>query len=732
MSTSPSGHDLHAPPQQDLVARRATPGQVLRHDVPASLVVFLVAVPLSLGIAAASGAPLSAGLVSAAVGGIVAGLLGGSQLQVSGPAAGMVVLVAGLLASHGPAAVAAVVLAAGLIQVVLGLIGAGRFAMAIPPAVVHGMLAGIGISIVLSQGMVMLGATAHSEPLENLRALPGALVHGSLPSIGIGLLTIAVLVAWPHLPEKVRVVPAALVAILVATLTSRLLHLDVKRPQLPDNLLDLSFVPRLGGIELTAFLGAALSMALLASIESLLSAVAVDRLHNGPRVDLRRELVGQGAANMACGALGGLPVTGVIVRSSTNAMAGGRTRAAAVLHGVWVLLASVLLAGLIESIPLAALAGLLVHVGAKLVNIAHVRELAAHRDLWAYLVTIAGVLLVGLVEGVVVGILVAFWLLRRRQTWHQVQTTVADGRTTVEVHGAVGFVTVPELVKALDQVPHGSHVHLVLDVDYLDHAAITVLTDWIDGHRNGGGTVEFDEAGEPWLSEASEGRPMVTRDSRPGRSLLERLPSRRGHSPVLAGVDRSNRRREELLPTMVPLAEQQAPTTLFITCCDSRVVPSLITSSGPGDLFVLRTIGNMVPRPGHHQDASALAAIEYAVDVLGVQEVVLCGHTSCGAMKGLAHGVPAQLEGLGRWLEHADPALRVVAAQVRDGEVSLDELSRRNVLSQLEHLREMPVLKAHPEVRLIGTLFDIGAATTHVVAAEHPTNAASHLVVPAG
>jgi carbonic anhydrase len=177
----------------------------------------------------------------------------------------------------------------------------------------------------------------------------------------------------------VRKVPGPLAAIAVATAVSLAFGLRLDRVRLPGNLLDMDFAPQLPSGSWLDFGVAVVMIALIASVESLLSAVAVDKLHSGARSDLNRELIGQGAANIASGALGGLPVTGVIVRGSTNVTAGAQTRASAFLHGVWVLLFVVLLAGVIENIPLAALAGLLVHVGAKLVNLHDIRQVSKHQ-----------------------------------------------------------------------------------------------------------------------------------------------------------------------------------------------------------------------------------------------------------------------------------------------------------------------------------------------------------------
>src|SRR5690349_1086104 len=199
--------------------------QSLRRDLPASIVVFLIAIPLSLGIAAASGAPLLAGLVAAVVGGIVAGALGGAPLQVSGPAAGLTVIVAGAVADFGFAGTAAIVAVAGIVQILLGVSRLGRAALALSPAVVHGMLAGIGLVIALSQVHVLLGGAPQSSAWANLRDLPGQIAGHHGLSIGIGVLTIAILLIWPRF-VKISLLPGALIAVAVATAIAALAGLD--------------------------------------------------------------------------------------------------------------------------------------------------------------------------------------------------------------------------------------------------------------------------------------------------------------------------------------------------------------------------------------------------------------------------------------------------------------------------------------------------------------------------
>ncbi|MEQ0558046.1 bifunctional SulP family inorganic anion transporter/carbonic anhydrase [Amycolatopsis sp. NEAU-NG30] len=700
---------------------------VLRHDLPASLVVFLVAVPLSLGIALASGAPVVAGLIAAVAGGVVAGALGGSVLQVSGPAAGLTVVMAETIGTFGWPVTCAITVAAGAVQILLGASRVARAALAISPAIVHGMLAGIGVTIVLGQVHVILGGKPQSSALENLAELPGQIVGRHDAATAIGLLVLAILVVWPRLPQAVRRVPGPLAAIAVATVVSVLFGLTVPRVELPADLLDVRFTPQLPHGGWGPFVVAVLTIAVIASVESLLSAVAVDRLQNGARANLNRELVGQGAANMVSGALGGLPVTGVIVRSSTNVAAGAKSRASAVLHGVWVLLFVVALAGVIQDIPLAALAGLLVHVGVKLVNPGHIRTVLAHGDLPVYLLTLGGVVVFDLLTGVLAGIALSLALMLRRTLWSGVHVE-RDGEVWhVVVEGVLTFLSVPRLSKVLAGLPSGADVRLDLVVDYLDHAAFESLQTWQHAHESAGGTVEVDEIGHPWFANGKEGRP--TRSRRAGTGFVPRwlapwsdwqaggVPAQ----PTQRGAAEFQRRTAPLLRgTLSDLADGQRPRTLFITCGDSRIVPNLITTSGPGDLFTIRNIGNLVP-PGQ-ADPSMNAAVAYAVGVLGVSEIVVCGHSSCGAMAALAAGPPPGP--LTDWLAHAEPSARRPGPVTLDGrrpDRDGDRLALQNVLQQLDHLREYPLVAEAERagtLQLTGMYFDVGQAQVHLCTAK--------------
>ncbi|MET8826586.1 bifunctional SulP family inorganic anion transporter/carbonic anhydrase [Streptomyces sp. NPDC004610] len=1031
-------HQPHSPPP----AGRRPRFRIAGADVSASIAVFLIALPLSLGIALATGAPLQAGLVAAAVGGLVAGRLGGSALQVSGPAAGLTVVTADLIHRYGWRTTCAITVLAGLAQLGLGCLRVARSALAVSPAIVHGMLAGIGVTIAIAQLHIVLGGTPQSAVLDNLAALPAQLAQLHPAAVSMSALTLALLFLWPRIPGRpghlLRRIPAPLIAVAGATSTASLAGIALPKVELPSwqshALAGLPEGPALG------LATAVLTTTLVCSVQSLLGAVAVDKLAGARpgltakigRSDLDRELLGQGAANIASGALGGLPVAGVAVRSSANVNAGAVSRNSTMLHGVLVVVAALLMIPVLELIPLASLAALVMAVGIQMVSLNHIRTVTRHREVLVYAVTTLGVVLLGVLEGVTLGIAVAVAVALNRLARTRITYDEQKGAHHIHVRGQLTFLAVPRLSRALHHVPHGAHAVVVLDGSFMDHAAYETLQDWRNTHTAQGGTVHLTgrrgprltgpmaiplldldvslpvsgtdasgmEAGEvvrfsgsaegieggrargavgaacagralgegcaagavgvpsgdsgamrvtggsdglrsagaggaegdagrsgpsggpsgdssgdpagvppswgpsggpsrgpsrgpsgdpsgpagaadcrgagtaagnggvardagaaggvdapiadcrcrpwtPWRNhqceptgsareregverrEASEGleasgepsasgasgapsasktsaasmgdgrfgpgspdrtapdgyAPVLGPDARgvvaaagagkdagpesgaapaPGTATAQAANAGtsttgtgvgtgtgiksdpQGHADPDPGHDSGHESGQQLARGIsafqrntAPLVrgelarlarEGQRPSQLFLTCADSRVVTSMITSSGPGDLFVVRNVGNLVPLPGAESgDDSVAAAIEYAVDVLRVRSITVCGHSGCSGMQALLNAEPGgAMTPLRRWLRHGRPSLERMAdvgrpwprlAGRRPAD-AVEQLCLTNVVQQLEHLRAYEaVAQALREgaLELHGMYFHVGEAQAYLL-----------------
>lgn len=504
----------------------------LGQDFLASLVVFLVALPLCLGVAVACGAPPALGLITGIIGGIVVGSIAGSPLQVSGPAAGLVVLVSEAIQTHGLVILGVVGLLAGAFQFVAGLLRLGQWFRAISPSVIHGMLAGIGVLIFASQFHVMIDDKPRGGGIANLLAIPEAIGKAIFPMDGsshhlaalVGIATILSILLWDRVkPGALRQVPAALVAVVVGTIMAKVLHLPIARVDVPANLAASLNIPTTAALARAldpTIIGLGAIFAFVASAETLLCATAVDQMHTGPRTRYDQELRAQGIGNMLCGAVGALPLTGVIVRSSANVLSGGKTRLSAILHGVWLLATVAALPWLLSEIPTAALAAILVYTGYKLVNIARIRAIAEYGrvEIAIYAATLGGIVLVDLLTGVVIGFALATAKLIytfthiRIDKAHRPASGAGAAVLDIDLHGSATFFSIPKLAGALETVPQGAEVHVHIEhLGHIDHACLDMIEAWTRQHEATGGTVVLE-----W------------------RELERRYAGPRGASPVAA------------------------------------------------------------------------------------------------------------------------------------------------------------------------------------------------------
>ncbi|MGQ0809902.1 MAG: SulP family inorganic anion transporter [Nitrospiraceae bacterium] len=482
-----------------------------KHDLFASIAVFLVALPLCMGIAVASGAPPAAGIITGIIGGLLAGSLAGCSLQVSGPAAGLTDIVWDLIQTHGMEKVAIIILMAGIIQMLSAWLQLGQWFRAVSPAVVHGMLAGIGVLILASQFHVMIDDLPKGDGLANILTLPSAIWKGLVPdgdistshhiAARIGILTILTIVGWnAFAPKKLRAIPAVLMGVSLATLWTSVQHLPVSQVKVRDNLLSVIQLP--SGDEMAhildpSMLAPAVALAFIASVETLLSATAVDQLHTGPRTRYNRELFAQGAGNILCGLLDALPMTGVIVRSAANVQAGARTRLSTVLHGTWLLLFVSFLPSVLRLIPTASLGAVLVFTGYKLMNVQAIRELKQHgrSEVLIYTATLVTIVTTNLLTGVLVGVGLAVGKLL--YTTQNLDAHFADdpitGKLTMHLSGIATFVSLPRLATSLEAVPPYAELHFNFDsLRHIDHACLDLLESWKNMHESTGGRVVLD------------------------------------------------------------------------------------------------------------------------------------------------------------------------------------------------------------------------------------------------
>jgi len=696
----------------------------LVRDTVAGVTVAFVAVPLSMAIALASDVPPAAGLVTAVVAGALCAVFGGAPLGVSGPAAAMAVLVASVVEEHGMGGLVVASLIAGGLQLLTGVFGLGRIARLVPLPVIAGFTAGIGVVILVGQLPRVLGLPPPDQAhvIDVVTHIGELFEHADAAAVVLALGTLAIVLISARLSP---LVPGHLIAVVLATVGAVWLGLGVERVgALPDSIFSVPALPdRID--DWRSLLGNGVMLYALASLETLLSCSATDRLAKTAPHDSDQELIGQGIGTLASVALGGIPPTSVIARSSLNVAAGGRTRRSALIHALVVAVLVAAFAPMMALVPIPALAGILLAVAFRMIS---VRELVylwrnSRSEALIYLLTFSAMVAFDLVAGVQVGLVIAFVIaaLRLGRTDARVMSlSQTGGPYRLALAGPLTFMGLDRIdslrarLSEMD-VTCGAILDMrevpTLDVTALD--ALVGLFEDLDARgcaiailHEGRGVPEalasVDREGK-WTS-----RLVSTEDE-----AMRMLGSAQTVAPfdrLLEGVDRfRNVARQRYRGLFTRLAEGQSPHTLFVTCSDSRVSPLLVTGTEPGEVFVHRNVGNIVPRSGADAMPAEGAAVEYAVGVLGVKQIVVCGHSSCGAMNAIRNGaIPPELPSVAKWLGDA----RGVLDRVPPG-ASPDAMARMNALIQVENLRSYDIVRRKlesGELTLHAWFYDIGRA----------------------
>lgn len=479
-------------------------------DIPASIVVLLVALPLCLGIALGSGAPLFSGIIAGIVGGVIIGLLSGSQLSVSGPAAGLTVIVAtAILKLQVYEAFLLAVVIAGILQVILGFIKAGVIGDYVPNSVIKGMLAAIGLILILKQLPHLVGYDKDFEGDESFsqndseNTFSGILnaIRFITPSAAlIGGVGILILMLWENKTfKKIRIlqlVPGALVVVLVGTVIN-----EFFKTTKPDYALEAKHLvalpiaqnvqefftfftfPDIKHLNNPQVWVTAVTLAIVASLETLLGIEAVDKLDPLKRVTpTNRELKAQGIGNVVSGLIGGLPLTSVVVRSSANVAAGGKTKISTISHGILMLICVVFIPFILNKIPLSALASILIFTGYKLAKVSLFKDF--YQKGWdqfvPFVITIAAILMTDLLKGICVGIFVGLFYMVRSNFRSAVFVVHDNSNYLIRLRKDVSFLNKPIIKKKLEDVPENAYV--LIDAhraDFIDKDIIEEINNFL-------------------------------------------------------------------------------------------------------------------------------------------------------------------------------------------------------------------------------------------------------------
>jgi SulP family sulfate permease len=442
--------------------------KTLAADLAAGVTVACVALPLNLALALASGVPAGVGVVTAVIAGTVAALTGGSRLAVTGPAAAMAPLAFEIVQRHGARGLVVAAFLAGLVQVTLGVARVGRLVQAIPASVVTGFMSGIGLLIIGGQIPRLLGLAPSIRSVSAVVKNTALLHDVNFAAVAIGLFVLAVTVLLPKLSKRI---PAALIALVVVSAFAVLMGVDVRAVGAIPRGIPAPSLPAFGSVNLVALLPEALAMAALASAESLLSAVVVDSMAKTPRHSSDQELVGQGLANIASSLFGGLPVTGVIVRSSVAVQSGGRTRMTPLTHAITLLVMMVAAAPLVARVPIAALAGVLLAVGVRLVDWKQLRHIwrISRFEAVVFVATMLGIVFTDFIDGVMIGLVLAFVQFAHRHRALQIDVD----ENPCDEPGEVGVL----LDASTEARPKTAVVRVAGPIFFVSHAGLDSIAD---------------------------------------------------------------------------------------------------------------------------------------------------------------------------------------------------------------------------------------------------------------
>lgn len=718
-------------------------------DIKSGLVVFFVALPLCLGIALASGAPLLSGLLAGIVGGIVVGLFSGSHTSVSGPAAGLTAVVAAQILSLGSfSAFLLAVILAGFIQIGLGVAKGGFIGAFFPSSVIKGLLAAIGVIIILKQIPHLVGHDLDPEgemsfiqPDFETTFSELLLMFGDsqLGAAIVGLTSVALLVLWDNWkPLKTSLFPAP-VAVVLFGIGASLWFQQLGEPWLikPSHLVQVPVASDL--TELVGLLPrpdfsqwanpavyiAGLTLAIVASLETLLNLNAADRLDHQQRTSPpSQELLAQGIGNVACGLIGGLPVTSVIIRTSVNVNAGGKTKLATVVHGTLLLVSVPLIPAWLNTIPLSCLAAILLMTGIKLASPALMKQMwnQGRYQFVPFAATVTAIVFTDLLIGIMIGLAVAVGFILnsslRRPVRQFVEKHLGGDVVHIELANQVSFLNRAALSNALAEVPRNGHVLLdARNTDYIDPDVLDLIRDFKEqgGPAHG---VEVSLVG--FLSEYKfENRIQYVdystrelQDAITPQQVLEILKD--GHERFRSG----RRLTRDFTRQVRATAEAQHPLAVVLSCIDSPTPAERVFDLGMGDIFSVRIAGNISGR-------KVLASAEYGCAVAGAKLILVMGHTRCGAVGAavkLLYSTQTTADATG--CEHFQYIVNELQQSADQetwrtlGERSIEEagglvdaVARRNVWRVIEQLHKqsgtLARLIKQGRIEIVGAMYDV-------------------------
>ena len=718
----------------------------IKSDLLSGLVVFLVALPLCLGIALGSGASPFSGIISGIIGGIVIGYLSKSHVSVSGPAAGLIAIVVtaiGTLKSFDVFLLAVII--AGCIQLILGFLKSGSLANFIPNNVIEGMLAGIGISIFLKQLPHAIGYDKDFEGDDTFWQLDGensfteiikAFDFISFGAIVICLISICILLFWTKLKiqDKIKFLPGALVAVItsiILTLVFQGTSLEIKQEHLVslpifNNLNDFwgAFVtPDFSAITNYQVWIVGFTIAIVASVESLLSLEAADRLDPQKRFsNPNTELKAQGFGNILSGLIGGLPMTSVVIRTSANINSGGKTKLSTIIHGVFLLISVITIPYLLNKIPLATLAAILILIGYKLASPTLFKKFyqLGWDQFLPFLITVIGVVTIDLLKGVLLGLFVSviFILKGNIKKAHSFKSSKLqnDEKINIKLAQEVSFLNKAKIKETLQNLPQNSTVIIdAAETVYIDNDVIELIVEFCKfGAKEKNITIQLFGFEEQYaLIHQKALKNLIENKIISMKTLNKEIQESITPRDALAILKTGNNRfmnnlnaHRDLLEQVNKTSDGQWPFATILSCIDSRTSAELIFDQGLGDVFSIRIAGNIV-------NTDILGSMEFACKVAGSKLIVVLGHSKCGAIKGACNHV--EMGNLTELLSKIQPAVyqekTITENRNADNSDFVENVAainvKRSVVNIIERSFVLEQMLENGEIGIVGAMHNI-------------------------
>lgn len=706
----------------------------IKQDLPASLVVFLVALPLCLGVALASGAPLLSGVIAGIIGGIVVGILSQSHTSVSGPAAGLTaVVLAGITQLGSFDIFLLAVIIAGALQLVAGIAKGGFIANYIPSNVIKGLLAAIGIILILKQIPHAVGfdrdaesdySFFQSDGENTFSELLNIFNYFSWGAIIITSVSLTIMLLWDKTPmKKIRYLPSSLFVVVFGAVLNALFqnyfpsiyitseHL-VNIPKF-ESVNSIVTLPDFNSINDYHVWTIALTIAVVASIETLLNLEAVENMDPHKRQASRnKELVAQGIGNIFSGMIGGIPITSVIVRSSVNINSGAETKLSTILHGTLLLVSVLVLSSLLNLIPLASLACILLLTGYKLANFALFKGMYKKglNQFIPFVATVVAIVFTDLLIGVLIGLAIStFYILKsnfKNPFVLQKETLHKDETIRLELPNQVSFLNKATIKSTLWQIPNNSKV--IIDAsnsDFIDHDVIEVIDDFKKTITQEKG-IKLNLIG---LKDKYQLKDNIEFVSILDKAAQEKMTPLEILSILKDGNNRflnSTVTEKHLTHQVRATSAEQNPFAIILSCIDSRTTAEHIFDLGLGDIFSVRIAGNIL-------NDDILGSMELGVYKVGVKLIVVLGHTKCGAIVEACNHI--KLGNLTTLLEKVKPAIEsektVTDNRVGTNNIFVNKVSKLNVLNTIKRVREESKLifelEQEGKIKIVGGVYDI-------------------------